>query len=345
MVADTRFFHSEGPFGLAVLADGIGAAMRQPERGNMLIYDVAELCQAKSDHISVFNDAGHAASFATCSAGAIVTTEKLAAMAHGDCALLVCDDPRLAFARIGLMFYPRTVSSGVLHPGAHVAPDAAIGKDVELSPGVVIESGARIGDRSRIGPNAVIGAGVEIGEDCAIGANVSVSHALIGNHVTIAANSAIGGEGFGFAPSASGLTKIGQLGRVVIGNHVDIGNNVAIDRGSLGDTVIGDGTVLDNLIHIAHNVRIGKSCVFAAQVGIAGSTTVGDYVVMGGHAAVKDHVVIGNRVRIAAKSGVIHNIPDGATIGGLPAIPTREWHRQTATLARLARRKSDGEKP
>jgi len=165
--------------------------------------------------------------------------------------------------------------------------------------------------------------------------------ALLGHHVSIASNTAIGGEGFGFVPTKTGMTKIGQLGRVVIGNHVDIGNNVAIDRGSLGDTVIGDGTVLDNLIHIAHNVRIGKGCIFAAQCGIAGSTVVGDYVMAGGHAAIKDHVVIGNRVRIAAKSGVIHNIPDGATIGGLPAIPTREWHRQTVALARLAQRKSD----
>jgi len=339
-VADKRFFQSQGPFGLAAIATEAGAVLQQPERGNMLVHDVAELCSAGENDLSLFSDAGHAGAFAASQAGAIVTSGKLAALPHNGAAILLCDDPRLAFARIGLMFYPRAGASGQRHPGAHVAADAVLGEGVELAPGAVIEAGAHIGARSRIAANAVIGAGVEMGSDCVIGANCSISHALIGHHVSIAANTVIGGEGFGFVPTRTGMMKISQLGRVVIGNHVDIGNNVAIDRGSLGDTVIGDGTVLDNLIHIAHNVRIGKGCIFAAQCGIAGSTTVGDYVMAGGHAAIKDHVVIGNRVRIAAKSGVIHNIPDGATIGGLPAIPTREWHRQTVALARLAQRKS-----
>ncbi|MBV9549220.1 MAG: UDP-3-O-(3-hydroxymyristoyl)glucosamine N-acyltransferase [Alphaproteobacteria bacterium] len=342
-MADKRFFRSEGPFSLAAIAAEVGAALQQTERGNMLVYDVAELCQAGERDLSVFSDVAHTAAFAGSRAAAIVTSARLSALPHGDCAILLCDDPRLVFAHIGRMFYPRVTTSKHHHNGAHVAADAVLGADVELAPGAVVEAGARIGARSRIGANAVIGAGVELGEDCTIGANCSISHALIGHHVTIAANTAIGGEGFGFAPTRTGMTKISQLGRVLIGNHVDIGNNVAVDRGSLGDTVIGDGTALDNLVHIAHNVRLGKGCVLAAQVGIAGSTTLGDYVMMGGHAAIKDHVVIGNHVRIAAKSGVIHNIPDGSVIGGLPAIPTREWHRQTATLARLARRKpSDG---
>jgi UDP-3-O-[3-hydroxymyristoyl] glucosamine N-acyltransferase len=344
-VADKRFFHSHGPFGLAVIASEVGAVLQRPERGNMLVHDVAELCQAGDGDLSVFNDAGHAAAFGSSRAAAIITSAKLGALPHGDCAILLCDDPRLAFARVGKMFYPPAAANGRRHPGAHVAEDAVLDADIELSPGAVIEAGARIGARCRIGANAVIGAGVELGTDCVIGPNVSISHALVGHHVTVASGGVIGGEGFGFVPTRTGLTKISQLGRVVIGNHVDIGNNTAIDRGSLGDTVIGDGSVLDNLIHIAHNVRIGKGCVIAAQCGIAGSTTVGDYVMMGGHAAVKDHVTIGNRVRIAAKSGVIHNIPDGATIGGLPAIPTREWHRQTVALARLARRKPDDDKP
>jgi UDP-3-O-[3-hydroxymyristoyl] glucosamine N-acyltransferase len=343
-LTDKRFFRSEGPFILAAIAAEVGAVLQQPERGTMLVHDVAELSRAGAEDLSVFNDAGHAAAFSESRAAAIVTSAKLGALPHGDYAILLCDDPRLAFARIGQMFYPRAASNGRRDPSAHVADDAVLAADVELAPGAVIEAGVHIGARSRIGANAVIGTGTEIGEDCVIGPNCSISHALIGNHVTIAAGSAIGGEGFGFVPTRTGLTKISQLGRVIIGNHVDIGNNVAIDRGSLGDTVIGEGTVLDNLLHIAHNVRIGKGCVLAAQIGIAGSTTVGDYVMAGGHAAIKDHVVIGNRVRIAAKSGVIHNIPDGATIGGLPAIPTRQWHRQTVALARLAQRKTDDDK-
>ena len=344
-MTDKRFFRSEGPFGLAAIAERVGAKLQQPDRGAMLVHDVADLGQAQSTDLSIFNDAGHAAAFGSSRAAAIVTSAKLGGLPHGDCALLLCDDPRLAFARIGQMFYPRATANGCHHVSAHVADEAVLAPDVELAPGVVIEAGVRIGARSRISANTVIGVGTQIGEDCSIGPNCSISHALIGNHVSIAANSAIGGEGFGFVPTRAGRSNISQLGRVVIGNHVDIGNNVAIDRGSLGDTVIGDGSVLDNLIHIAHNVRIGKGCVLAAQIGIAGSTTLGDYVMAGGHAAIKDHVVIGNHVRIAAKSGVIHDIPDGATIGGLPAIPTRQWHRQTVALARLAQRKPDNDKP
>jgi UDP-3-O-[3-hydroxymyristoyl] glucosamine N-acyltransferase len=340
-MTDKRFFRSEGPFTLGALATRVNAVLQQPEQGDLLVHDVAELCQAGHGDLSIFHDSRHTEAFADCHASAIVTSEKLSALPHNGCAILVSADPRLAFARAGLLFYPRLTALGGRHPGAHIADTATLGADVEVAAGAVIEAGAVIGDRSRIGANALIGAGVQIGEGCTIGANCSISHALIGDNVAIAANSSIGGEGFGFVPGPEGLTKIGQLGRVVIGNHVDIGNNVAIDRGSLGDTVIGDGTVLDNLIHIAHNVHIGKYCVFAAQVGIAGSTTIGNNVIAGGHAAIKDHVTIGNNVRIAAKSGVIHNIADGQTIGGLPAIPVRQWHRQTATLSRLSRRKSE----
>jgi UDP-3-O-[3-hydroxymyristoyl] glucosamine N-acyltransferase len=338
-VADKRFFRSEGPFGLAAIAAHAGAELQRPEWGAVLIHDLAGLEQAGQEDLSVFSDAGHAIAFGGCRAGAIVTSRKLSGLPHNGCAILLSDDPRLAFARISTMFYPREAARGGCHPASHVAPDAILGAGIEVGPGAVIEAGAVIGAACRIGANTVIGAGVEIGESCTIGPNCSISHAVIGHHVVIASNSSIGGEGFGFAPSRTGMTKIGQLGRVVIGNHVDIGNNVCIDRGSLGDTVIGDGTALDNMVHVAHNVRVGKHCVFAAQTGIAGSTTVGDFVMVGGQVAIKDHVAIGNRVRLAGKSGVIGDVPDGQTMGGFPAMPVRQWHRQTATLARLARRK------
>lgn len=338
-MADKRFFRSDGPFGLAAIAAHAGAVLQQPECGTLLIHDLAGLDQAGQDDISVFSDAGHATAFGDCRAAAIVTSMKLSGLPHNGCAILLSDDPRLAFARISMMFYPRATAHGGCHPASHVAPDASLGEGIEVGPGAVIESGAMIGAASRIGANTVIGAGVEIGECATIGPNCSISHAMIGHHVVIASNTSIGGEGFGFAASRTGMTKIGQLGRVVIGNHVDIGNNVCIDRGSLGDTVIGDGTAIDNMVHVAHNVRIGKHCVFAAQTGIAGSTTIGDFVMVGGQVAIKDHVAIGNRVRLAGKSGVIGDVADGQTMGGFPAVAVRQWHRQTATLARLARRK------
>jgi UDP-3-O-[3-hydroxymyristoyl] glucosamine N-acyltransferase len=324
---------------LAVIAAHAGAVLQQPERGAVLIHDLASLGHAEHDDLSVFCDAGHADAFGASRAAAIVTSERLSRLPHNGCAILLCDDPRLAFARISTLFYPRMAGLGGCHSASHVAADAILGAGVEVGPGAVIEPGAMVGAASRIGANTVIGAGVEIGESCAIGPNCSISHALIGHHVVIASNSSIGGEGFGFAPSRSGMTKLGQLGRVVIGNHVDIGNNVCIDRGSLGDTVIGDGTALDNLVHVAHNVHIGKGCVFAGQAGVAGSTIIGDYVMVGGQAAIKDHLTIGTGARIAGKSGVIRDVADGETVGGLPAMPIRQWHRQTGALARLASRK------
>ena len=186
--------------------------LQQPERGAMLVHDVAELSRAGAEDLSVFNDAGHAAAFSESRAAAIVTSAKLGALPHSDCAILVCDDARLAFARIGQMFYPRATGNGRRHPSAHVADDAVLAPDVELAPGAVIEAGVHIGARSRIGANAVIGPGVTIGHGCEIGSNVSISHAYIGDRVTILPGAAIGQPGFGFASSRSvSVSSVGNL--------------------------------------------------------------------------------------------------------------------------------------
>ena len=152
----------------------------------------------------------------------------------------------------------------------------------------------------------------------------------------MASGVAIGSEGFGFVPGPKGLLRMLQLGRVVLEDRVEIGANCAIDRGANGDTVIGAGSVLDNLVHIGHNVRLGRNCILAGQVGIAGSTTLGDWVVIGGQTAIGDHVTIGSGVRIAGKSGVIRNLESGAEVAGYPAVPVRQWKRQSVTLGRLA---------
>ncbi len=206
-MTDKRFFRSEGPFGLAAIAAHAGAELQQPEWGAVLIHDLAGLEQAGKEDLSVFSDAGHAAAFGASRAAAIVTSRKLSSLPHNTCPILLSDDPRLAFARISTMFYPRIAAHGGCHPDSHVAPDAILGAGVEVGPGAVIESGAVIGAASRIGANTVIGAGVEIGECSTIGPNCSISHAVIGHHVAIASNSSVGGEGFGFAPSHAGMTK------------------------------------------------------------------------------------------------------------------------------------------
>jgi UDP-3-O-[3-hydroxymyristoyl] glucosamine N-acyltransferase len=179
-----------------------------------------------------------------------------------------------------------------------------------------------------------------LGHDCAIGANSCISYAIIGARVRIASGVSIGGQGFGFVPAANGRLRIPQLGRVMIENDVEIGANCAVDRGSTGDTVIGAGTVLDNLVHIAHNVRLGRHCVICGQVGIAGSTVVGDGVMIGGQVGISDHLQVGSGARIASKSGVIRDVKDGEAVGGYPAMPIREWHRQTAANFRPSQRRA-----
>jgi UDP-3-O-[3-hydroxymyristoyl] glucosamine N-acyltransferase len=189
----------------------------------------------------------------------------------------------------------------------------------------------------------VIGAAVELGEDCRIGANVTLSHCLIGARVVLHPGVRIGQPGFGFAPDAApdakGPVKIPQLGRVVIGDDVDIGANTTIDRGSGHDTVIGAGSMIDNLVQIGHNVVLGCGCVLAAQVGISGSTRLGDSVMAGGQAGFAGHLKIGSGARIAAKAGLMRDVEAGGTVGGIPAVPFALWMKQAAILQRLAKKK------
>jgi UDP-3-O-[3-hydroxymyristoyl] glucosamine N-acyltransferase len=251
--------------------------------------------------------------------------------------LLYVADPLLAFTNISYLFYP----SGVLEPGVHstavVDPDATIGQGCQIDAGAKVGRAVTLGSNCHVEANVVIDCGVSLGDDCVIGANTSVRNALIGSHVHIASNSCIGGEGFGFVSGPRGRARVRQLGRVIIGDNVEIGSNSSVDRGALGDTVIGSGTVIDNLVQIAHNVQIGRNCVLAGQVGIAGSAKIGDNVSIGGRTAISDHVTIGSNVRIAGGSGVMRDAADWETLGGYPAVPIRQWHRQTAGLARLFR--------
>ncbi len=215
---------------------------------------------------------------------------------------------------------------------------AVLGRNVTRHPTAVIGAGAEIGDGCVLGPYAVIGPGVCLGRECVIGPHASVQYSILGERVRLLSGARLGEDGFGFSETSSGIVRVPQLGRLIVGDDVEIGANAAIDRGALDDTVIGAGTKIDNLVHIAHNVRIGKNCFIAGQVGFAGSCKLGDGVMIGGQAGFADHINIGDGARVAAQAGLIGDMPAGESWGGTPAMPQRKWLRATAWAARQSRR-------
>jgi UDP-3-O-[3-hydroxymyristoyl] glucosamine N-acyltransferase len=337
------FFKSRPGLTLREIAALTGAEPRAGAELDRRITGIAALDRATPRDLAFLDNAKYADQAATTAAGACLASERLAAGVPERVSVLRAREPYRAFVEVARTLYPDALrpsslfeASGVA-PGAHVHPSARVETGVTIDPGAVIGPRAEIGSGTVIGAAAVIGPGVRVGRDCAIGANVSISHALIGDRVILHSGCAIGQDGFGFARGARGANKVPQIGRVIIQDDVEIGANSTIDRGAIRDTVIGEGTKIDNLVQIAHNVSIGRHCLLAAQVGISGSSTLEDGVVMGGKAGITDHVTIGAGAMIAAGAGVMHNVPPGERWGGGPAKPGRQWLREIATLERLAK--------
>ena len=331
---DPRFYHRAGPFSLADLAGRCGARLGPESDPDTLIHDIGNIDAATGGEIIYFADPSYVLALASSQCSACVTTEELAArVSH--CAVLIVEDPRAAFAQLAALFYPDTL----LTPQKDaIAGDAIVGEGTIIAPGAVIGAKAWIGAKSVIGANAVIGPGVVIGDDCRIGANSTLTHCLLGSRTIIHPGVQIGQDGFGFVPTKDGHRKVPQLGRVVIHDDVEVGANSTIDRGTAGDTIIGAGTKIDNLVQIGHNVEIGSRCVIVSQVGLSGSCRIGDGVLIGGQSGLADHVTVGDGAQIAAKTGVMRDVGAGEVVMGYPALPIRQFWREVAALSRLTRR-------
>jgi UDP-3-O-[3-hydroxymyristoyl] glucosamine N-acyltransferase len=341
-MADPRFFDRAGPFSLETLGALSGAKLQSAADAGRSIRDVAPLETAGPDDVTFLDNRKYVEIFSRSQAGAAFVDGRMAQKAPSGMALLVTREPYKAFARAARAFYPTTPVAPYRAASAIIDPTASVPSDCDVGPNVVIGAAVKLGARCRVGPNTVIEAGVELGDDCLVGANVTLSHCYIGARVVLHPGVRIGQPGFGFAPDPNGPVKIPQLGRVIIGDDVDIGANTTIDRGSGHDTVIGPGTMIDNLVQIGHNVVLGRGCILAGQVGISGSTKLGDFVMAGGQAGLAGHLNIGSGARIAAKAGLMRDVEAGVTVAGAPALPITSWMRQVAILQRLARKK-DGE--
>ena len=300
--------------------------------------NVAPLSDAGVNDVSFLDNKKYSGQFQETKAGACIVKPEMTSKAPQGVALLVTDNPYLGYARIAQLFYPDGSEGNRVSVQAVVSPKAIIGDDVSIEGGAVIGDKAKIEDNCRICANAVIGEGCLVGASSTISANVTLSHCIIGKRVKVFPGASIGQDGFGFAISSAGAVKVPQLGRVIIEDDVEIGANTTIDRGSGPDTIIGAGTMIDNLVQIGHNVRIGKYCVIVSQVGISGSTEIGNGVVIGGQAGFAGHIKIGDGVKIAAKSGVFRNVDAGTTVSGFPAKPQRQWLREQAFIERLVKK-------
>lgn len=340
-MVDSRFYKCAGALGLGKLAEVSGAELYVPRSHEEVIEDsvfenVATLEEATSSDISLFHNVKYRDAFQSSKAGVCFVDRAAVELAPKEMALLVSDSPQRSFGLALAALYPHAEGEMTSMPSP-VHATAEIGEETVLEYGVVVKERAKIGNHCQIGANSVIGAGVEIGDHTWIGQNVTLSHALIGRHVMIYPGVRIGQAGFGFAMDKRGFVTVPQLGRVIIEDEVEIGSNTTIDRGSLRDTIIGRGARLDNLVMIAHNVVVGRGCVLVAQVGIAGSTRLGDYVIAAGQVGIAGHLDIGDGARIGAQAGVMRHIAAGETVLGSPAVPIKDFMRQTALLNRMVK--------
>lgn len=332
-----RFFDPHQGFSLRELSERIDVELVNPEFSERVIRSIAPVYRAREGEICYLLSRRNRHELETCQASALICDEAIEPLVPAHIAVLRTKSPHRAFAEAGGLLYPQAlrpvhVQASGISEHASVDPTARIEPGVTIEPFAVIGANVEIGEGTHIGANSVIGPDVKIGRNCAIAGSVSIFCSYLGNGVLIHPGARIGQDGFGYAPGPAGMIKMVQIGRVIIQDNVEIGANTTIDRGAMDDTVIGEGTKIDNLVQLGHNVRIGRHSALASGVGIAGSTRVGNGVQIGGASGVNGHITIGDGAQIAGMSGVVTPVPAGARYGGMPARPLPDFLRECAEV-------------
>jgi UDP-3-O-[3-hydroxymyristoyl] glucosamine N-acyltransferase len=307
--------------------------------GELLIHGVGSLEDAGPDRIAFLHNARYRQAFAATRAGAVLVSAKDAEIPDRPrAALLVSDNPYLAFGRLSTLFHGAAKAVPGRHPQAVIEPSASVHPEAQIGALAYVGASASIGARTVLHPGAIVEAHARLGDDCLIYPCAVVREGcVLGDRVILQPGAVVGSDGFGYAFDATTKShvKVPQVGIVRLEDDVEIGANACIDRATLGETLVGRGTKVDNLVQIAHNVRTGPHCVLCAQAGIAGSTTLGAGVILAGQAGLTGHIEIGDGARIGAQAGVPNDVPAGATHTGYPAQPLAEWLRSAAALRRL----------
>ena len=319
-MSDTIFFEPKGPFYLTELSIDAPKDLKQ-----IKISDIKTLDKATAKDLTFLNSINYKNYALKTKAAACVTKKNLEQFLPKNCIKIFVKNVLFSTAQISKKFYP---NADLDYPDKSVVESKKVSSkfpSVTFGKNIFIGKKVKIGSKTSIGSNTVIEHDVKIGNNCLIGSNVTIKNTIMGNNVVIQDGSKVGVKGFGFIPLKDKNFRFPHIGRVVLKNNVEIGANCTLARGSIGDTIIGENTFLDNQVHMAHNVRVGKNCMIAGQVGFAGSSTIGDNVSIGGQAGVSGHLKIGNNVRIGGGSGVVKDIPDNTTVMGYPAVPLKEF--------------------
>jgi UDP-3-O-[3-hydroxymyristoyl] glucosamine N-acyltransferase len=342
-MTEPSFFPEPKPMTVAEVATLTGATPAGEGGMGRVVRGIASLERAGPDDASYCEGRRFVGKLRETRAGVCFVKAGEAGSVPEGTVAMVSPDPHRSYTVLGRQLYPTAlrpapiVAVGTVSAQAHIDPAARLEEGVTVDPFAVIAAGAEIGRDTMIGAGSVIGSGVRIGRGCVVSAGVTITHALLGDRVVIHPGVRIGQDGFGFIPGGRGHLKVPQTGRVIIQDDVEIGANSTVDRGSNRDTVLGEGTKVDNLVQIGHNVVIGRHCLIAGNVGISGSSTLGDFVMLGGGVGVRDNITIGSGAKIAGASAVGNDVPAGETWGGYPAIPVEKWQQERKAFVRLMR--------